>query len=263
MVFRSLIAGSITCACMVLAHPPMVAAQDPFEVEVYPYETAGPGEWELETHFNYAARGTQLPDGTVAASDDQVHLTAEVTRGLTRNWEVAGYVMTAYRSDAGLELAGWRARTRVHVPKRAGLPVDLGLNVEFSVMRPSYNHSSAVVEFAPTLEKRFGRFQVDLNASFGRDLNGPEADAGWEFEPSGRIGVDVSERVTLVMEYFGGLGHLWDLSPAREQVHQFYPGVELRLGDDFTWNMGVGIGATSAGNKLVFKSAIEVPLRER
>ncbi|HEV8122672.1 MAG TPA: hypothetical protein VGP80_00340 [Gemmatimonadales bacterium] len=262
MAFRGFVAGSITSACMVLAHPSLAAAQDPFEVEVYPYETAAPGEWELETHFNYAARGTRERDETVAASDNQVHLTAEITRGLTSNWELAGYVMTAYRPGAGFELAGGRARTRVHVPKRAGLPVDLGVNVEFSVMRPSYNHSSAVIEFAPTLEKRFGRIQLDLNASFGRDLNGPEADAGWEFEPSGRIGVDVSERITLVMEYFGGLGHLWGLSPARDQVHQFYPGVELRLGDDITWNMGVGIGATSVGNTLVFKSQFEVPLRE-
>src|SRR5206468_1532307 len=34
-------------------------AQDPFEIQVYEYETVPKGEWNLETHLNYIARGTR------------------------------------------------------------------------------------------------------------------------------------------------------------------------------------------------------------
>jgi hypothetical protein len=52
-----------------------LTAQDPFEIIVYPAATAAPGEWELETHLNYTARGTTAFDGSVApASWDDVEL---------------------------------------------------------------------------------------------------------------------------------------------------------------------------------------------
>src|SRR5205085_4089523 len=37
-------------------------AQDRFEIEVYPYETAARGEWELDTHLNYTRLGVTTLD---------------------------------------------------------------------------------------------------------------------------------------------------------------------------------------------------------
>jgi hypothetical protein len=48
-----------------------------------------------------------------------------------------------------------------------------------------------------------------------------------------------------------------------QQVHQFFPGVDLYLGDDLVWNLAVGLGVTSAGNRVTLKTAFEIPLRER
>src|SRR5438034_11528839 len=48
------------------ALPGRGVAQDRFEIEVYPYETAARGEWELETHLNYTQVGTTAFDGRVA-----------------------------------------------------------------------------------------------------------------------------------------------------------------------------------------------------
>jgi len=47
---------------------------------------------------------------------------------------------------------------------------------------------------------------------------------------------------------------------ADEQVRQFYPGVDLRLGEDLAVNAGVGFGTTAAGNRLVLKTRFEAPL---
>src|SRR2546426_265988 len=69
------------------ALPGRGVAQDRFEIEVYPYETAAWGEWELETHLNYTQVGTTAFDGRVAPTEGQTRLAAELTHGLTDHWE--------------------------------------------------------------------------------------------------------------------------------------------------------------------------------
>ena len=70
----------------------------------------------------------------------------------------------------------------------------------------------------------------------------------------------MSKVVALGVEYYGKGGLFGSTLPGSEQVHQFYPGVDLKLGDDVELNVGVGFGTTSAANRLVFKSRFEIPL---
>ena len=67
------------------------------------------------------------------------------------------------------------------------------------------------------------------------------------------MGVDVGRRLTLGFEYYGAFLEA-------EKFHQVYPTADLRLGDDISWHLGVGFGSASAGDRLVFKTAFEVPL---
>ena len=39
--------------------PIAARAQDPFEIQVYEYETVPKGRWNLETHLNYVGVGTK------------------------------------------------------------------------------------------------------------------------------------------------------------------------------------------------------------
>src|SRR5438309_2328456 len=57
----------------------VLVAQDAFEIAVYSAETAPRKAWELETHFNYIARGTTAFDGPVAPSERQFHLAVDLT----------------------------------------------------------------------------------------------------------------------------------------------------------------------------------------
>lgn len=68
-------------------------AQDPFEIQVYEYETVPKGMWNLETHINYVGKGTRKFEGPVAPTNNQFHLTFELTRGVTENFEMAGYLI--------------------------------------------------------------------------------------------------------------------------------------------------------------------------
>ena len=196
----------------------------------------------------------------LAASPAFAQLRRDVTRGITDHWEVSAYLLAARRPDAGVEYAGWRLRTRVSAPGSWRLPFNLGFNAEIEAARSLYSDAPAALEFTPVFEKTVGLLQLNFDPSFERDLSGPDADAGWELEPKVRVAFALSRAVTLGLEYYGAVGHLNGLFPAGEQVHQFYPSVDLKLGDDFNMNFGVGVGATANGDQLVFKSRFEFPL---
>ena len=245
-----------------LLAPSPVSAQDAFELEVYSYVTVPRSAWELEAHLNYTADGTTSFDGPVAPTEHQGHLVLELTRGITNHWEVAAYMLSAYRPGLGFEYAGARMRTSVRSPESWGLPVDLSLAAELELTRAAYDENTAGLEITPILGRRFGRVRIDFNPVLERGLRGRggEDAEGWEFEPKGRVSVTLSRVVDLSVEYYGKTGLLGSTLPGNQQVHQFYPSVDLKLGDDLVIDVGVGFGTTPAGNRLVFKSYVEVPL---
>src|SRR5437867_1997366 len=230
------------------ALPGRGVAQDRFEIEVYPYETAARGEWELETHLNYTQVGTTAFDGRVAPTEGQTRLAAELTHGLTDHWELSAYLLAAHRSASGVDFAGWRMRSRFRAPETWRLPVQLGLSLELEATQPAFSDSPLTLELVPIFQRRVGRWQFTVDPAFERDLSGPEASEGWEFEPRARAAVTASRTVTLALEYYGALGHLGAILPAESQVHQFFPSVELRLGDELSVDLGVGVGATAGSS---------------
>jgi len=228
-----------------------LAAQEHFEIAVYPSATAHHGEWELEGHLNLASRGTSAFDGSVAPTQGQWRFAAEVTRGITDHVEVAGYVLGAQVPGMGLQYAGWRLRSRVRAPDSWRLPVKLGFSAEYETARPAFSESARTAELSAIVERRFGALQLLANSTFERDLAGPQHE--WEFEPRARAGFDVTRTVTLGLEYYGAF-------EAAIQKHQYYPTAELRLGDDMTLQVGVGFGGPSAGDRLIFKTRFEMEL---
>ncbi|MBI1766445.1 MAG: transporter [Acidobacteria bacterium] len=233
-----------------------IQAQDAFEVQVYEYETVPKGMWNLETHMNFTGRGTKFFEGPVAPTNHQFHLTFELTRGITDNFEMAGYLVLAARPDGGAEYAGWRLRPRVSLPKSWHLPVDVSLSGEVGFPHKVYEENSVTFEFRPILEKKLGRWQLDFNPVLARALRGPGKHDGWEFEPGARVGYGINDKLDLSLEYYGATGPLREPLPRGEQVHQFYPGWDYQFSKNLVWNFGIGVGVTEAGNRLVYKSRI-------
>jgi len=233
-------------------------AQDPFEIQIYEYETVPKGKWNLETHINFVGRGTKFFEGPVAPANHQFHLTFELTRGITEHFELAGYLVLANRPGGGTEYVGWRVRPRVRLPKSWGLPVDISVAAEVGFPRKAYEENSVTLELRPIIEKKLGRWQLDFNPVFGRALRGPGTDEGWDFEPGVRVGYELTRRLDLSLEYYGSTGPVTNVLPRNEQVHQFFPGGDLKFGENIIWNFGIGIAATPAGNQLVYKSRIGI-----
>jgi hypothetical protein len=228
-----------------------LAAQEAFEISVYPYATAHRGEWEFEGHLNYANRGTTAFDGAVAPRQGQVRFAGELTRGLTDHWEMSAYLIAAQVPTLGTRYAGWRLRSRFRAPDGWRLPVNMGLSVEYEATRPAFSESARTFELTAIFERRIAGLQLLFDPTFERDLAGPEHE--FEFEPKARAGLDVSRKITLGLEYYGSLGEL-------KRWHQIYPTADLRLGDDMSLHLGVGFGGMSAADRLVFKTAFEMPL---
>lgn len=237
-------------ALAVLLTSPL-AGQERFDIAVYPYATAHRGEWELESLVNYASRGTSGFDGSVAPTQAQWRFAAEVTRGITDHWEMAVYILGARTPGLGVDYAGWRLRSRFRAPESWRLPVSLGFSAEFETARPAFSESARTLELAPVLERRFGALQLLANPTVERDLAGPEHE--WEFEPRLRAGFDLNKTLTLGFEYYG-------VFEESLQKHQYYPTADLRLGKELRWHIGVGFGSRLSGDRLVFKSALEMEL---
>jgi hypothetical protein len=235
-----------------------VYAQDPFEIHVYEYEALKPGAFTLETHLNYVAVGTRAAEGSVAPFNNQFHMTYELTGGITDNVSVGFMLLSAKRPGYGLEYAGWRVLPHVYAPESWHWPLRVGLVTEFSFQRTTYEENSRRVEIRPILEKTVGRVQIDLNPVFERALHGPGTQVGWNFEPAARVAYKAKGRFTPSLEYYSETGPLPAELPLREQIHQFLPGGDLQISKDVLWSLGVGIGATPSGNRLVFKSRIEI-----
>ena len=136
-------------------------------------------------------------------------------------------------------------------------PLEVGLVAEFSFQKTTYEENSRRLEIRPILEKRIGRIQVDFNPVFERALHGPGTSRGWNFEPAARVAYDAWERFTPSLEYYSEWGALPTFLPVREQIHQILPGGDVKLAKNLSWSFGIGVGATPAGNRLVYKSRFE------
>lgn len=250
--------GLLAAAALLILLPIGLRAQDAFEIQVYEYETVPKGMWNLETHLNYAGHGTHSYEGTVAPTNNQAHLTFELTRGITDTFEMAGYLVLARRVDHAPEYVGARIRPRVSLPKSWHLPVDISISGEVGFPRKVFEENSVTLELRPIVEKKLGRFQLDINPTVGRALRGPGTSEGWDFEPAVRLAFAESRRLDLSLEYYGAPGPVSGFLPAHEQVHQFYPGWDFQITPNMVWNFGIGVGVTGSGDRLVYKSRIGI-----
>jgi hypothetical protein len=241
---------------LLLLLAPVALCQDTFEIQVYEYETVPKGQWNLETHVNFVGSGTKKYEGTVAPTNDQLHLTYELTRGITNRFEMAGYLVLARRPGNSLDYVAARIRPRYAFPESWHLPMKTSLSVEVGFPRTIYEENTITLEVRPILEREFGRWQLDINPVVGRALRGPGRKEGWDFEPGIRMAYKLTRRWEPSLEYYASTGPLRDILPFTEQAHLFYPGFDYNINDNLVLNFGVGWAATEGGNKLTFKMRI-------
>jgi hypothetical protein len=242
---------------LLLCLPGAVYAQDPFEIQVFEYEPLPLGAYTFEAHLNYVVDGTTKFDGPVAPEQYQFHASSEWTAGITDQFRAGFVMLTAAVPGIGMQSAGFRVLPHFYVPRSWGLPVNLGFVAEFSFERPLFDLDTRQVELRGIVEKHLGRLQMDENVVFERALHGPGTRAGWDFEPSGRLGSQAWRTLTPSIEYYGYMGPVGNLLPRGRQIHLLFPGADWKIGERLMWSFGAGLGTTGTGSQVILKSRIQ------
>jgi hypothetical protein len=232
-------------------------AQDPFEMIVFEYDPLPFGTFTYETHLNYIVDGTKEFDGAVAPTQDQLHYSTELTMGITESFRAGAVIMTAHRPGGPLEYAGFRLLPHFYAPRSWHLPLNLGFVAEYSSERPGYEDNTHHLELRGIVEKHIRRLQLDGNLTFGHGLHASGTREGWDMEPSGRVGWQLTRRLTPSVEYYASLGPVNHFVRGCDQIHLIVPGADWRISEHLKWSFGAGFGLTDATTHLVLKSRFE------
>ena len=193
----------------------------------------------------------------MSPTNDQLHMTYELTGGITDQISLGFMQLNGVIPGAGFQYGGWRVLPHFYAPESWGLPVDLGLVVECSFARPQFESDTVHVEIRPIIEKKLGDWQIDLNPVVTRVVRGAVLE-GWVLEPAARVAYgDEDKRLRPYMEWYSELGTLPGLASWGRQVHLIYPGVDLKVAKDLVWSVGIGAGLTPQEPRLVIKSHLE------
>ena len=255
---------ALALAAGLMSFAPRAYAQvDPWEFEVYPYETEGPGVIELETDNAVVANGHSQPDegtsGPTYRSQGMWYNQYELTYGLTDRIEAAAYLNMARPNGHSYQYAGSKYRLRGRLFDEETLPVNLGWYIELEWHKtPQWDESELELELRPIIEKDLGRFSLMINPIFEKPIFvGPEKNKGFEFGYSSGIYYRWERYLSPGVEFYGGVGNIDDHDPLSEQQHYIFPVLWGALPNGIEYSVGPGFGLTSNSDRVLVKFNIE------
>ncbi len=242
----------------------LLAQVDPFEFEVYPYQTTGHGVVEIESLNSFVPDGHSEGDEGTSSGEfpsDRMYRTAlEVTYGLTEHIEAAAYLNLARPNGADFQYAGSKYRLRGSLFEQGELPVDLGWYAELEWNRtPQFDESELELELRPIIEKDIGRVELVLNPQFAKAIFvGPDKNKGFEFGYLAGVYYNSMRWLSPGLEFYGGIGLINDSDPLDEQQHYIFPVIRGELPLGLEYNLGPGIGLTRGSDQILMKVNIEL-----
>lgn len=240
-------------AALLLSHA--THALNYFELEVYPYKTAAPGEVELENFTTYTRRGSQnipVPDNSQGLTRNSF----EAGYGVTEKTEVAGYIdYSRSRGQGDWNLKASRLHAHTRFAEKGELPVDLGLYAE--VEFPRKDDNDAEFELRGIIEKDLGKWTLDINPIFEKVLKGTEKNQGWELQYAASVIYRLNERWRPRLDFFGDFGPLRDFEGRDEQKHLISPAVDIMFGHGLSASFGIAYGQTRASEQQLVRARVE------
>ena len=260
----AIVRATLVAASMILCSANARAQVDPFEFEVYPYQTLGKGMAELETLNSFVPSGHNHGDAGTSSGDlpsDKMYRTAlEATYGLSEHVEGAAYLQLARPNAGSFQYAGSKFRLRGSLFEQGELPIDLGWYAELEWHRtPQFDASELEMEFKPIVAKDVGRFEIDLNPIFEKAIFvGPDKNKGFEFGYAAGVYYNYMRQISPGLEFYGGIGLIDDTDPLHEQQHYIFPVLRGALPGGIEYSFGPGIGLTRGSDRVVTKFNLEL-----
>ena len=231
-----------------------IAAQENYEIQVYPGATVPAGATMFELHSNFTAEGSRVAVNGVAPTNHAVHETIEITHGFKDWFEIGFYQFISIRSGAGVQYVGNHIRPRIAVPERLGWPVGLSLSQEVGYQRSAFSEDSWNWEIRPIVDQQVGRLYWAFNPVLGVAIKGPNAGKSPDFEPNAQLGLDVTSKVNVALEYYGAFGPVDGLVAIDQAEQLLVPSVNIDFGPNWEFNAGFGIALTSGTDSVGFKT---------
>ncbi len=251
----TLVSALVSACALSMAAP--AAAQDLFEIQVYPYDTVEPGHTMLEFHTNFIPSGTKTTEGGMFPNDRQFHITAEITHGFTKYFETGFYIETApYVPGVGAKFTGWHIRPRFRFPAFEGFPFKVSLSLEYAFNQPGFDPNSQTLEVRPIFERQDGRLYLSVNPDLSVAIKGPDSGSAPSFEPNAKVGWDFSKKVQAGVEYYAETGPVKHFDPLSDEHHIIFPAIDLNLSPDWEFNAGVGRGLTNTSEHWILKMIV-------
>ena len=264
MIFKTIMLAAPLLALASMLPSGVGAGVNPFEFEVYSYQTLGKGKAELESLNSFVPSGHHDGEAGSASGDYPSHAmyrtSLELTYGLTDRIEGTAYLDLAHPNGASFQYAGSRFRLRGSLLEQGQLPVDLGWYLELEWHRtPQFDLSPLELELRPIIEKDFGRLEIDLNPFFEKAvLIGPNKNKGFEFGYAAGVYYNYLRSFSPGLEFYGGVGLIDDNDPLRQQQHYIFPVLRGELPGDIGYSIGPGIGLTSGSDRVITKLNLEL-----
>jgi hypothetical protein len=181
------------------------AAFDPFEIQIYDGTLDDPLHGGLEIHANQAP--------------GEFHLTFEPSLGITRFWELGGYLETRKG-----KYEGWKLRSKFIAPLESAFR--LGVNFELSKEQAGWGG-----EIRPIFAFENDRFLLAVN---------PNIEIPLAFAPAAMAKVKIGP-IAIGPEYYGTL----------PDEHYLFGAIDLIAWKNVELNLAVGGGTATIGKMIV------------
>ena len=260
MNLRAIVLG----AALLLIAASASAQVDPFEFEVYPYQTVGNGMVELESLNSFVPSGHNHGGDGTSAGDFPSHAmyrTAfELTYGLTDHVEAAAYLNLARPNAKSFQYAGSKFRVRGSLFEQGELPIDLGWYLELEWHRtPQFDENQLELEFKPIIEKDIRKFEISLNPIFEKAaFVGPNKNKGIAFGYAAGLYYNYLREISPGLEFYGAVGLIDDNDPLQAQQHYIFPVLRGDLPSGIEYSVGPGIGLTRGSDRVIVKFNLEL-----
>jgi hypothetical protein len=227
--------------------------QDNYEIQVYGSQTQLPGTTMFELHSNYTFNGEKDVAKGVLPSNHALHETLEITTGVSNIFEIGVYLFTAYIPGHGYQVVGSHLRPRIMAPATWKLPVGLSLSTEIGYQKAAFSSSTWSIELRPIIDKQWNKWYVSFNPTLGISLKSKYDKSTPSFEPNLKVYYNLFRNAGIGIEYYGDIGYINNLEKFSEQSDAIFISYDLLNNAKWEFNMGAGVGVTSATDRFVYK----------
>lgn len=129
----------------------------------------------------------------------------------------------------------------------------MSISAEAGYQKRRYNADIWTLEIRPVIDKEYKWFYVTFNPALDYALVGPDHSAGLQFSPAVKVRFQLTKKVGLGVEYYGGVGSIQAPDAPSQQFQQLGPAIELDVSPDYEINFGYMFGLTPATERGIVK----------